>query len=59
MPRDFQHFVDFDDKVFFDAYSDDIKKISGGLRFRRELETVETSLLDQEFEQIDRVKFET
>lgn len=50
MPRDFQHFVDFDDKVFFDAYADDIKQLSAGLRLRRELETQETSLLDQEFE---------
>lgn len=37
-PRDFNQLLDFSDRVFFQAYADDIKQIATSLRFRQFLE---------------------
>lgn len=37
-PRDFHQLLDFSDRVFFDAYAEDIKRISTSLGLRQHLE---------------------
>lgn len=41
VPRDFKDVVDFSDKIFFEAYSSDIKKISRALNLRKHLLGIE------------------
>jgi hypothetical protein len=41
VPRDYQEVIDFSDKIFFEAYSDDLKLLSGNLNFRRYLLGIE------------------
>ena len=35
VPRDFQHIIDFSDKIFFDAFANDIKMIVQSLNLRK------------------------
>ena len=37
VPRDFQEVVDFSDKIFFEAFSEDFKLLSTSLNFRKHL----------------------
>jgi hypothetical protein len=37
LPRDFSQLIDFSDKVFFDAYANDLKLIATALRLRQQL----------------------
>ena len=37
-PRDFNRLVDFSDRIFFDAYAEDVKRISSSLSFKQSLQ---------------------
>ena len=41
VPRDFQNVVDFSDKIFFDAFANDIKMVTQSLNIRKYMQNLE------------------